>query len=153
MVLVFIAPRYQPSDTAQLPLWYPSDAAHRPLWPPSNSHRRRTSAALNAIRRRTSAASTPSLRNANALQGNCPKVSPTPTTGSATLPLSPPQPTSRHVLSANHRVPLNRPQKEDPNQTQITIGGNRICYPGNMGTKTASLELVKLQINDVLSTP
>jgi hypothetical protein len=24
-----------------------------------------------------------------------------------------------------------RPQKEDPNRTRITIGGNRICYPGD----------------------
>ncbi len=37
-----------------------------------------------------------------------------------------------------------RPQKDDPNRTRITIGGNRICYPGDCGTKTASLELVKL---------
>jgi hypothetical protein len=46
-----------------------------------------------------------------------------------------------------------RPQKEDPNRTRITIGGNRICYPGDTGTKTGSLELVKLQLNSVLSTP
>jgi hypothetical protein len=45
-----------------------------------------------------------------------------------------------------------RPQKEDPNRTRITIGGNRICYPGNTGTQTGSLELVKLQLNSVLST-
>ena len=45
-----------------------------------------------------------------------------------------------------------RPQKEDPNRTRITIGGNRICYPGDTGTKTGSLEVVKLQINSVLST-
>ena len=45
-----------------------------------------------------------------------------------------------------------RPQKEDPNRTRITIGGNRICYPGDTGTKTGSLELVKLILNDVLST-
>ena len=43
------------------------------------------------------------------------------------------------------------PQKEDPNPTQITIGGNRICYPGYVGTPTASLELFKLLINSVLS--
>ena len=44
-----------------------------------------------------------------------------------------------------------RPQKEDPNRTQITIGGNRICYPGDVGTPTASLDLFKLLINSVLS--
>ena len=46
-----------------------------------------------------------------------------------------------------------RPQKEDPNRTRITSGGNRICYPGDTGTWTGSLELVKLQLNSVLSTP
>ncbi|KAL7425759.1 hypothetical protein ACHAXH_000120 [Discostella pseudostelligera] len=46
-----------------------------------------------------------------------------------------------------------RPQKADPNRTRITIGGNRICYPGDTGTRTGSLELVKLQINSTLSTP
>ena len=35
----------------------------------------------------------------------------------------------------------------------ITIGGNRICYPNDCGTKTASLELVKLQLKSVLSRP
>ena len=43
------------------------------------------------------------------------------------------------------------PQKEDTNQTRITIGGNPICYPGNVVTPTGSLELVKLLINSVFS--
>jgi hypothetical protein len=43
------------------------------------------------------------------------------------------------------------PEKDDPNRTQITIGGNRICYPGDVGTNTASLELLKLLLNSVLS--
>ena len=44
-----------------------------------------------------------------------------------------------------------RPEKDDPDRTHITIGGNRICYPGDVGTRTAPLELVKLMINSVLS--
>jgi len=44
-----------------------------------------------------------------------------------------------------------RPEKDDPDRTRITIGGNRICYPGDVGTNTASLELVKLLLNSVLS--
>ncbi len=44
-----------------------------------------------------------------------------------------------------------RPEKDDLDRTRITIGGNRICYPGNVGTNTASLELVKLLLNSVLS--
>ena len=35
----------------------------------------------------------------------------------------------------------------------ITIGGNRIGYPGDCGTNTASLKLVKVQLNSVLSRP
>ncbi len=41
--------------------------------------------------------------------------------------------------------------KDNPNRTLITIGGNRICYPGNVGTNKASLELLKLLLNSVLS--
>ena len=44
-----------------------------------------------------------------------------------------------------------RPQKEYPNRTRITIRGNRIIYPGEVATPTASLELVNLIINSVLS--
>ena len=43
-----------------------------------------------------------------------------------------------------------RPPKEDPNLTLITIGGNRILYPGGVATPTASLELVNTIINSVL---
>lgn len=34
---------------------------------------------------------------------------------------------------------------------RITIGGNRICYPWDVGTRTAPLELVNLVLNSVLS--
>eukprot|EP00804_Cyclotella_cryptica_P031011 CCRYP_013601-RB/>CCRYP_013601-RB protein AED:0.37 eAED:0.20 QI:0/-1/0/1/-1/1/1/0/551 len=44
-----------------------------------------------------------------------------------------------------------RPDKSDPDRTRITIAGNRICYTGDVGTKRAPLELVKLMINSVLS--
>ncbi len=44
-----------------------------------------------------------------------------------------------------------RLDKDDPDCTRITIGGNRICFPGDFGTNTASLELVKLLLNSVLS--
>jgi hypothetical protein len=43
------------------------------------------------------------------------------------------------------------PEKDDPDRTRITIGGNKICYPGDVGTNTASLEHVKLLLNSVLS--
>ena len=43
-----------------------------------------------------------------------------------------------------------RPTKEDPNRTRITIGGNTINYTGGCGTKTGSLETVKLVLNSSL---
>ena len=46
-----------------------------------------------------------------------------------------------------------RPGKPDPNRTRVTIGGNTITYLGDCGTKTASLETVKLVLNSTLSTP
>ncbi len=46
-----------------------------------------------------------------------------------------------------------RPTKSDPNRTRITVGGNTINYTGDCGTKTGSLETVKLVINSTLSTP
>ena len=43
------------------------------------------------------------------------------------------------------------PEKDDHDHTRITIGGSRICYPRDVGTNTASLELFKLLLNSVLS--
>ena len=44
-----------------------------------------------------------------------------------------------------------RPKKEDPNFTRITIMGNWVVYTGDAGTKTASLDLCKLMMKNVLS--
>ena len=44
-------------------------------------------------------------------------------------------------------------EKSNPNQTRITIGGNRITFPGDVGTPTASFELAKLVFNSVLLCP
>ena len=44
-----------------------------------------------------------------------------------------------------------RPDKKDPNRTRITICGTNACYPGNVGTNTASIKLFQLMINSVLS--
>ena len=43
------------------------------------------------------------------------------------------------------------PKKQYPNRTCVTIGRNRINYPGDVGTKTASLDIFKLVINSFLS--
>ena len=44
-----------------------------------------------------------------------------------------------------------RPQKEYTNHTRITVSGSRICYTGDIGMPTGSLDLIKLMINSVLS--
>jgi hypothetical protein len=46
-----------------------------------------------------------------------------------------------------------RPEKADPNRIQITLGGNLVHYPGNIGTRTADLLTVKLLLNSVISIP
>ena len=43
------------------------------------------------------------------------------------------------------------PQESDPNHTLITINGNQIFHPGDVGTPMGSLSIVKLVINSVLS--
>ena len=46
-----------------------------------------------------------------------------------------------------------RPEKKDPHRVRITVGGDRINYPGDCGTPTADLLTVKLLLNSVVSTP
>ena len=43
------------------------------------------------------------------------------------------------------------PGKNDPTRTCIPICGTNMQYPGDVGTKTASLELPKIIINSVIS--
>ena len=43
-----------------------------------------------------------------------------------------------------------KPHNEDPNRTSITVDDSLICYPGDVGTPTGSLDLVKLIINSFL---
>jgi hypothetical protein len=46
----------------------------------------------------------------------------------------------------------HQPQKEDPNQIRIAVGGNLITYRGNTLTRTADLTTSKWLWNSVLST-
>ena len=48
-------------------------------------------------------------------------------------------------------VPEVGPDKDDLDCTLITIGGNIIFYPGDVSTNTASLELIKILLNSLLS--
>ena len=43
------------------------------------------------------------------------------------------------------------PRKSDLNRTRITICGTNVQYPGDVGTTTASREILKLIINSVIS--
>jgi hypothetical protein len=44
------------------------------------------------------------------------------------------------------------PKKEDPNCTQLTVGGNCINYPGDCGAPTVNMVTIKLHLNSVIST-
>ena len=57
----------------------------------------------------------------------------------------------RHEICHSMVVCEIKPHKEDPNRTRITVTGSQMCYPGDLGTPTGSLDLVKLIINSVLS--
>ena len=46
-----------------------------------------------------------------------------------------------------------RPEKSDPYQTRLKVGGDRVNYTGNCGTPTVDLLTVKLLHNSVTSTP
>jgi hypothetical protein len=46
----------------------------------------------------------------------------------------------------------HRPQKTEVNRTRLTLGGNLINYPGNVSTRTAELETIKILFNSVIST-
>ena len=44
-----------------------------------------------------------------------------------------------------------RPTKKDPNRMILTVGGNLINFPGDVGTPTADMLLVKSLLNSVIS--
>eukprot|EP00804_Cyclotella_cryptica_P016746 CCRYP_002051-RA/>CCRYP_002051-RA protein AED:0.35 eAED:0.35 QI:0/0/0/0.66/1/1/3/0/318 len=44
------------------------------------------------------------------------------------------------------------PEKDDPYRIRLTVGGNRINFPGNCGTPTANMITVKILLNSVIST-
>jgi hypothetical protein len=45
-----------------------------------------------------------------------------------------------------------RPQKDEPERTRLTVGGNLIDYPGDVSTKTAGLTTANILFNSVVST-
>ena len=45
-----------------------------------------------------------------------------------------------------------RPQKEEKEQTRITVGGDRLEYQREVSTKTSGLTTIKLLLNGVISS-
>ena len=45
-----------------------------------------------------------------------------------------------------------RDRKTEKNRTRLTVGGNRINYPGDVSTPTACLLTAKMLLNSVIST-
>ena len=58
----------------------------------------------------------------------------------------------RHVTYCR-TVVMYRPEKDDPNRTRMTVGGNRILFLGDVSTPTVELLTVKMHLNSVISTP
>ena len=55
-------------------------------------------------------------------------------------------------VTYGHIISSYRPEKADPNRIRLTVGGNRINYPGDCGTPTADMLTVKLLLNSTVST-
>ena len=78
-----------------------------------------------------------------------------------------PKPTNTCFFIHKHQVPPERfkdvtyckfvctvrPQKKEQNRTRAVLGGNRVHYPGDVGTPTADMLLFKILLNSVVSTP
>ncbi len=55
----------------------------------------------------------------------------------------------QHVMYGK-TVVMYRPEKEDPNQTRFTVGGNLTFSPGNVSTPTVEMLTVKMHFNSVI---
>ena len=76
------------------------------------------------------------------------------TPGTNTIEWIHPHQIASHKKPTYVRICANyRPQKADPHRVRCTLGGNLINYPGPKAAPTASIPLVKLLLNSVLSTP
>jgi hypothetical protein len=60
-------------------------------------------------------------------------------------------PKGRNVTYGSFVVDI-QDHKEEKERTRLTIGGDRIEYPGDKSTRTAGLTTAKILINSVIST-
>ena len=58
----------------------------------------------------------------------------------------------RKDITYGNIIVAYKEHKNEPHRTRLTIGGNRINYPGVVTTPTAEITTVKLLINSVIST-
>eukprot|EP00804_Cyclotella_cryptica_P008990 CCRYP_003099-RA/>CCRYP_003099-RA protein AED:0.27 eAED:0.27 QI:0/-1/0/1/-1/1/1/0/583 len=61
-------------------------------------------------------------------------------------------PQRRKDVTYGRIVANYRPEKEDPYRIRLTVGGNRITYPGDCGTPTADMLTTKILLNRVICT-
>ncbi len=62
-------------------------------------------------------------------------------------------PNDRRKVVTYGRISVSyRPQKQEPNRTRLTVGGNLIDYPGDVSTPNADTTTAKLVINSTIST-
>jgi hypothetical protein len=57
----------------------------------------------------------------------------------------------RHIMYGK-TVVTYRPEKDNPNRTRLTVGGNQIVYPEDVSTPTVERMTVKMYLNSVIST-
>eukprot|EP00804_Cyclotella_cryptica_P021360 CCRYP_001593-RA/>CCRYP_001593-RA protein AED:0.47 eAED:0.47 QI:0/-1/0/1/-1/1/1/0/149 len=60
-------------------------------------------------------------------------------------------PQRRKDATYGRSLPTTDP-KDDPYRIRLTVGGNRITYPGDCGTPTADMLTTKILLNSVIST-
>ncbi len=58
----------------------------------------------------------------------------------------------RRHITYGKMVVMYQPEKDDPIQTRLTVGGNRIVHHGNVSTPTVKMMTVKMHLNSVMST-
>ena len=58
----------------------------------------------------------------------------------------------RRHITYGKTVVTYQPEKDDPNQTRLTVGGNWIVHHGNVSTPAVKMMTVKMHLNSMIST-
>ncbi len=58
----------------------------------------------------------------------------------------------RRNITYGKTVVTYQPEKDNPNQTRLTVGGNQIVCLFNVSTPTVKMMTVKMHLNSVIST-